>query len=99
MVTASYQPAGPAPEPQGPAPEPGGTILQTHDLEKNYGAIRAVAGVSLRIARGELVAIVGPNGGGKPPLLSVTGGEQRARGGRIELAGRDVTKAGASRRS
>ncbi|HET6187964.1 MAG TPA: ABC transporter ATP-binding protein [Trebonia sp.] len=88
--------AGP---PAGLEPDAAETILQTFDLQKSYGAIRAVAGISLTIARGELVAVVGPNGAGKTTLLSVIAGEQRASGGRLQLAGADVTKTGASRRA
>jgi branched-chain amino acid transport system ATP-binding protein len=77
----------------------GDVVLEINEIEKRYGAIRAVAGVSLTVARGELVAVVGPNGAGKTTLLSVIAGEQRANAGHIRLAGKDVTGAAASRRS
>jgi branched-chain amino acid transport system ATP-binding protein len=76
-----------------------GVALEVVDLEKRYGALRAVAGVSLRLGHGELIAVVGPNGAGKTTLLSVVAGEQPATAGTVRLAGRDVSRAGSVRRA
>ena len=60
-------------------------------LVKEYesgGTFRAVDGVSLTIARGELVLIIGPNGSGKTTLLSMLGGLVRPTRGVIRVAGR-----------
>ena len=39
-------------------------IIEVRQLTKSYGAVRAVGGVDLRIARGEVFAMLGPNGAG-----------------------------------
>jgi ABC-type sugar transport system ATPase subunit len=44
-------------------------MIEVTDLVKNYGAVAAVRGVSLRVARGEVVVLIGPSGCGKSTLL------------------------------
>lgn len=59
----------------------------------------SVRDVSLRIARGEIVALVGPNGSGKSTLLAALGGELSPRSGRILLDGVDVSLLSPRRRA
>jgi branched-chain amino acid transport system ATP-binding protein len=66
-------------------------MLEVEDLGVRYGAIRAVEGVSLRVGEGELVALLGANGAGKSSTLLAIAGALRPAGGRIRLAGEDVT--------
>jgi branched-chain amino acid transport system ATP-binding protein len=73
-------------------------LLTVHDLEVRYGRVRAVRGISLKLARGEIVAILGANGAGKSSLLRCVLGVERAAAGHIELDGRDVTGWSASQR-
>lgn len=66
-------------------------ILGVSDLHAAYGHIRAVNGVDLTVADGEVVAILGANGAGKSTLLRTIAGLHRPRRGTVSLAGSDVT--------
>jgi len=68
------------------------------DLDVRYGRVEAVRGVSLQLARGEVVAVVGANGAGKSSLLRALLGVQRMARGRIEFDGADITAWPTSRR-
>src|SRR5262249_43296444 len=70
----------------------GRCMLTVSALEVAYGAAPALWGVSLEVQRGELLSVVGPNGAGKSPLINTIAGLLRARAGRIELDGRDITR-------
>jgi spermidine/putrescine transport system ATP-binding protein len=61
------------------------------DLEKRFGAVRAVDGVTLEIRTGEFFSLLGPSGCGKTTTLRMIGGFELPTVGRIELRGRDVT--------
>jgi len=65
-------------------------ILQTVDLTKHFGAIRAVDGVNVEVGKGELVGIVGANGSGKTTFLNLITGYLRPGGGRILFLGQDL---------
>ncbi len=66
-------------------------MLEVESLSVRYGAVRAVRGVSLRVDEGELVTLLGANGAGKSSTLMAIAGALRIAGGRIRLAGKDVT--------
>jgi len=68
-------------------------MLEVSGLQVRYGAIRAVRDVSLRLAEGELVTLLGANGAGKSSTLMCIAGALRAAAGSIRLAGEDVTSA------
>jgi spermidine/putrescine transport system ATP-binding protein len=61
------------------------------DLEKRFGAVRAVDGVSIDIASGEFFSLLGPSGCGKTTTLRMIGGFELPTGGRILLRDRDIT--------
>jgi putative ABC transport system ATP-binding protein len=70
-------------------------LLELSEVRKEYpGGVRALRGVSLTIAAGELAAIVGPSGSGKSTLLHLMGTLDRPSGGTISLDGRDLSDAG-----
>ncbi|MDH5534061.1 MAG: ATP-binding cassette domain-containing protein, partial [Betaproteobacteria bacterium] len=48
--------------------------IQVESLTKQYGALRALAGVSLEISQGEFFGLLGPNGAGKTTLISILAG-------------------------
>src|SRR5205823_1519530 len=66
-------------------------VLETVALEKHFGGIAAVAGVSLSIEKGARHALIGPNGAGKTTVINLLTGVLRPTGGRILLEGRDIT--------
>ncbi len=66
-------------------------LLSAEELTIRFGGLTAVDGVSLRIAGGELVSIIGPNGSGKTTLFNMLNGIYRPHSGRIVLKGEDVT--------
>ena len=63
--------------------------LVVSDVTKAFGGIQALRGVSLSVAPGEIVGLVGPNGSGKTTLINLISGHYQTDGGRIELG--DVT--------
>ena len=65
-------------------------MLEVERLESRYGRIPALAGVSLHVAAGELVALVGANGAGKTTLLKALSGVQPVHGGQIRFDGQDI---------
>jgi branched-chain amino acid transport system ATP-binding protein len=69
------------------------------NLVRRFGGIVATDNVSLEVARGELHAIIGPNGAGKTTLISQLTGQLLPHAGTIFLAGRDITRVPAYRRS
>ncbi|MYW01391.1 ABC transporter ATP-binding protein [Streptomyces sp. SID3343] len=69
----------------------GGSAIGIEDLTVRYGPVVALEGLSLDVARGETVALLGPSGSGKSTALKAVAGFLRPEAGRITLAGRDVT--------
>ena len=67
-------------------------VLEVTDLCTHYGRIQALHGISLRVARGALVALVGANGAGKTTLLRTLSGVQPASSGKILFCGEDITR-------
>ena len=66
------------------------TALRAESLVKEYGARRALQGVSFDAAPGELIAVIGPNGAGKTTLLQILAGALDATSGTVSLDRREV---------
>ena len=66
-------------------------FLEVVDVEKHFGGLPAVGGVSFTVDEGEIVALVGPNGAGKSTLLKAIGGLQTATSGIVRFNGVDIT--------
>jgi branched-chain amino acid transport system ATP-binding protein len=67
-------------------------MLAVDDLRTHYGPVRAVDGVSLTVPEGSVTAVLGANGAGKTSLLRTITGLVPASGGRITLAGEEITR-------
>ena len=67
--------------------------IATHNLTKLYGQdVRALDGVSISIARGEFLAVMGPSGSGKSTLLNLLGALDRPTKGQILIDGQDMAR-------
>jgi branched-chain amino acid transport system ATP-binding protein len=67
-------------------------LLEVTNLSLNYGGAAALAGVSLEIYKGEMVALIGANGAGKSSFIRAVAGIERPIAGRIAFAGRDIVR-------
>ena len=67
-------------------------MLTVTDLSVSYGAISALGGISFSIPQGSIVTLIGGNGAGKTTTLRTISGLLRAKTGKIEFLGEDITK-------
>ncbi|MGA0532978.1 ABC transporter ATP-binding protein [Hansschlegelia sp. KR7-227] len=68
-------------------------MLEIRDLECAYGPVVALKSVSLDVAEGQLIALIGANGAGKSTTLRAISGLVKPRGGSIRFRGEDITRA------
>ena len=68
-----------------------GTTVAVKSLQKSYGSVKAVDGVTLEVKAGEFVALLGPSGSGKTTILMTIAGFETPDAGTIEVGGRDIT--------
>ena len=68
-------------------------ILKIENLKVNYGPIEALHGISLEVAQGEIVALIGANGAGKTTILRTISGLLRPSAGSIQFNGADISRA------
>lgn len=61
------------------------SVLNVENLSKNYGAIKALRGISFSVPKGSVFGILGPNGSGKTTLLGIVMGVLKATGGAFQL--------------
>ncbi|MGC1663608.1 MAG: branched-chain amino acid ABC transporter ATP-binding protein/permease, partial [Bradyrhizobium sp.] len=69
----------------------GGPVLEVDGLSAGYGPLAVLDNVSLKVGRGEVIALFGPNGAGKSTLMNALSGLIRPVTGTIRLAGKDLT--------
>ncbi|UJA20161.1 ATP-binding cassette domain-containing protein [Thermoleophilia bacterium SCSIO 60948] len=67
-------------------------IITAEGLEKRYGEVEALAGLDLVAERGQVLSVLGPNGAGKTTLIRTIATLTRPDGGRLTVAGHDVTR-------
>src|SRR5580693_3658880 len=70
---------------------PAPCVLKVEGLEKSFGEVRAVNGVSFHVAPGEIVGLLGPNGAGKTTTINMILGVLEPSAGRIEIEGIDLS--------
>jgi branched-chain amino acid transport system ATP-binding protein len=66
--------------------------LHLENLDVSYGAIQALRGVDVTVNQGEIVTLIGANGAGKSTLLRAASGMVRAKSGRVEFLGEDISR-------
>jgi branched-chain amino acid transport system ATP-binding protein len=66
-------------------------LLSVEGVKVSYGAIQALRGVTLKVGKGEVVALIGANGAGKTSTLRAVSGMLKPVGGRISFLGEDIT--------
>jgi branched-chain amino acid transport system ATP-binding protein len=69
-----------------------GPILEVKDIKVHYGAIEALRGVSLEVAQGQVVALIGANGAGKTTTLRAVSKMLKPSAGSVRFQGEDVTR-------
>ena len=79
-----------APEDQASRPASAGDVLRVEHIAKRFGAVTALVDLNLRLARGEVLGLLGDNGAGKSTLLKILCGFQPPDSGRILLDGQEV---------
>ena len=76
----------------------GGTSVVLQNLSRSFGATRALDGLSIEMAPGELVALLGPSGCGKTTALRIVAGFETADSGSVLVDGKDISSVPAARR-
>jgi branched-chain amino acid transport system ATP-binding protein len=66
-------------------------FLEVKDVKKQYGAIKAVDGVTFNVGPGEIVGVIGPNGSGKTTLFNSILGQIKPTAGHVAFCGEDIT--------
>ena len=72
-------------------PTGGALVLETQQVSKHFGGLKAVDGVSLAVEEGRLHSIIGPNGSGKTTLFNLITGKFPPTSGRVIFRGTDIT--------
>jgi ABC-2 type transport system ATP-binding protein len=73
---------------------PEDSVIEVKSLEKNYGSLKAVAGISFEVRPGEVFSMLGPNGAGKTTTIEILEGLRERDGGEVKVLGLDPWKHG-----
>jgi branched-chain amino acid transport system ATP-binding protein len=73
------------------SPSPPSDRLVAEEVTKDFAGLRAVDGVSLALARGEILGLIGPNGSGKTTTINVLTGLLRITSGKVRVGDTDIT--------
>ncbi len=65
-------------------------MIQLENIHKSFGELEVLKGVSLQVAKGEVVSIVGASGAGKSTLLNIMGSLMKPQEGKVKIAGTDI---------
>lgn len=68
------------------------SLLQVEDLRLAFGGVMAVDGLSFAVDEGDILSVIGPNGAGKTSAFNCVTGFYRPTGGKVLLAGEDITR-------
>ena len=69
----------------------GAPLLKVDQLNKRFGGVQAVDGVSFELKRGEFLGVIGPNGSGKTTLVNLITGFVKPNGGKVTYGGKNIT--------
>ena len=72
------------------------TALEVRDLQKSYGELEALRGVSFSVAAGEVFGLLGPNGAGKTTTVEILEGYRPRDGGEVAVLGEDPERGGSA---
>lgn len=67
-------------------------MIKTTSINKSFGSLEVLKGISLEVKKGEIVSIIGPSGAGKTTLLQIMGTLDKADSGKLLIDGTDVSK-------
>lgn len=73
-------------------------VMQTEDVAIHYGGVKALDGVSITLAKGQIRGLIGPNGAGKTTVINAITGRQPLTRGKVMLLGQDVSHTDAVQR-
>ncbi len=73
-------------------------LLHVEDVDRRFGGLCALKGVSFAVPAGSVTGIIGPNGSGKSTLFEIIAGAQRPTSGSVHFRGKDVTRLAAHQR-
>lgn len=68
------------------------TVLDVHNLKRDFGGLRAVDDVSFKVREGSIKSIIGPNGAGKTTLVNLISGVDHIQAGQVIFAGNDISR-------
>ena len=88
---ATQPPVAPPPAPVTGGANGNGVLLTISGLAKHFGGLKAVDGVDMQIRKGEIQALIGPNGSGKTTILNMLSGLYVPTAGKILFDGTDIT--------